>query len=155
MSTGYLNAAVNADKDTDRIIELIDQLEKRRSLTREEWIELIRGRDDRAAAHLFERARETRIRYYGHDVYIRGLIEFTNYCRNDCYYCGIRKSNPMPSDTALLRTISLHAVNTAMSLVSALLCSRAERTDGLQTADWQISSLPSVPGGQTARSHSL
>ena len=31
--------------------------------------------------------------HYGRDVYIRGLIEFTNYCRNDCYYCGIRKSN--------------------------------------------------------------
>lgn len=94
MSTGHLNAAVNAAKDTDRVMELIDQLEKRRSLTREEWIELIRGRNDSAAEHLFERARETRIRHYGHDVYIRGLIEFTNYCRNDCYYCGIRKSNP-------------------------------------------------------------
>jgi biotin synthase len=31
--------------------------------------------------------------HYGHDVYLRGLIEFTNYCRNDCYYCGIRRSN--------------------------------------------------------------
>ena len=30
---------------------------------------------------------------YGKDVYIRGLIEFTNYCKNDCLYCGIRKSN--------------------------------------------------------------
>ena len=30
---------------------------------------------------------------YGADVYIRGLIEFTNYCKNDCYYCGIRCSN--------------------------------------------------------------
>ena len=32
-------------------------------------------------------------KYYGHDVYIRGLIEFTNYCRNNCYYCGIRRDN--------------------------------------------------------------
>ena len=31
---------------------------------------------------------------YGTDVYTRGLIEFTNYCKNDCYYCGIRRSNP-------------------------------------------------------------
>ena len=30
---------------------------------------------------------------YGNFVYIRGLIEFTNYCKNDCYYCGIRRSN--------------------------------------------------------------
>ena len=34
-----------------------------------------------------------REKYYGHDVYIRGLIEFTNYCRNNCYYCGIRRDN--------------------------------------------------------------
>ena len=30
---------------------------------------------------------------YGKDIYIRGLIEFTNYCKNDCLYCGIRRSN--------------------------------------------------------------
>lgn len=34
-----------------------------------------------------------RERYYGKKVYIRGLIEFTNYCINDCFYCGIRRSN--------------------------------------------------------------
>lgn len=38
-------------------------------------------------------ARNLRKKYYGKDVYIRGLIEFSNYCRNDCYYCGIRTSN--------------------------------------------------------------
>ena len=30
---------------------------------------------------------------YGNEIYVRGLIEFTNYCKNDCYYCGIRRSN--------------------------------------------------------------
>ena len=30
---------------------------------------------------------------YGDAVYVRGLIEFSNYCKNDCFYCGIRKSN--------------------------------------------------------------
>lgn len=30
---------------------------------------------------------------YGNQIYVRGLIEFTNYCKNDCYYCGIRRSN--------------------------------------------------------------
>jgi len=42
---------------------------------------------------LFKKADGVRREYYGTDVYIRGLIEFTNYCKNDCYYCGIRKSN--------------------------------------------------------------
>lgn len=44
-------------------------------------------------AFLFEKAREVREKYYGREVYLRGLIEFTNYCRNDCLYCGIRRSN--------------------------------------------------------------
>ena len=39
-------------------------------------------------------ANELRQKYYGRKVYFRGLIEFSSYCKNDCYYCGIRKSNP-------------------------------------------------------------
>jgi biotin synthase len=39
------------------------------------------------------RADEIREKYYGRKVYFRGLIEFSSYCRNDCYYCGIRRGN--------------------------------------------------------------
>ena len=74
-------------------ISLIDKLEQTRALTRTEWAALIHGRTPVISEYLFARARKARIRYYGKDIYIRGLIEFTNYCRNDCYYCGIRKSN--------------------------------------------------------------
>ena len=42
---------------------------------------------------LYASAREVREAVYGKAVYLRGLIEFTNWCRNDCYYCGIRRSN--------------------------------------------------------------
>jgi biotin synthase len=42
---------------------------------------------------LFAKARKVREEHYGKSVYIRGLIEFTNYCKNDCYYCGLRCSN--------------------------------------------------------------
>lgn len=42
---------------------------------------------------LFIEADKIRREIYGEDVYIRGLIEFTNYCKNDCLYCGIRRSN--------------------------------------------------------------
>lgn len=77
-----------------KVKALIDKLCLTRKLNRSEWITLIRERTPAAAEHLFELARAVRIHHYGHSVYIRGLIEFTNYCRNDCYYCGIRKSNP-------------------------------------------------------------
>ena len=73
--------------------ELIAKLEETQTLTKTEWTSLISQRTPALAEELFERARNTRIQHYGKNIYIRGLIEFTNYCRNDCYYCGIRKSN--------------------------------------------------------------
>ena len=73
--------------------DLILQLEENQTLSKAEWITLIEGRTPDLADFLFGRAQKIREQYYGKDVYIRGLIEFTNYCRNDCYYCGIRKSN--------------------------------------------------------------
>lgn len=48
---------------------------------------------DRYDKQLFAKADAVRRQYYGTDVYLRGLIEFTNYCRNQCYYCGIRAGN--------------------------------------------------------------
>ncbi|KPU45209.1 biotin synthase [Oxobacter pfennigii] len=72
---------------------LIDKLERYRILDREEFLELLECPSDEDANYLFERARFVKHSVYGHDVYMRGLIEFTNYCKNDCYYCGIRKSN--------------------------------------------------------------
>ncbi len=73
--------------------QLIDKLRKENELTKREWIELIENRTPELAEYLFEQARQVREEHYGKDVYIRGLIEFTNYCKNDCLYCGIRKSN--------------------------------------------------------------
>ncbi|NLM11688.1 MAG: [FeFe] hydrogenase H-cluster radical SAM maturase HydE [Clostridiaceae bacterium] len=73
--------------------QLIDKLYETNNLSPEEYKELIDNRNPELAEYLLEKARAVRIENYGHDVYIRGLIEFTNHCRNDCYYCGIRKSN--------------------------------------------------------------
>lgn len=72
---------------------LIDKLEQTGALSGQEWADLIRNRTPETAEYLFKRAREIRHRFYGKDIYIRGLIEFTNYCKNDCLYCGIRRSN--------------------------------------------------------------
>lgn len=73
--------------------QLIDRLKEERTLTKQEWIRLICGRTPELAEYLFLLAREEQRRYYGRDIYVRGLIEFTNYCKNDCFYCGIRKSS--------------------------------------------------------------
>lgn len=71
--------------------ELIDRLQTGDTLSDGEWRFLIEGGYDRQ--QLFEKADEVRRQYYGKDVYIRGLIEISSFCNNDCYYCGIRRSN--------------------------------------------------------------
>ena len=78
---------------TERIKYLIDKLFSNRSLSCGEYEELIVGRDDECAEILAQRALEIRKEIYQKDIYIRGLIEISSYCKNDCYYCGIRRSN--------------------------------------------------------------
>lgn len=73
--------------------QLIDKLRENGNLSKEEWTALIQNRTPELADYVFQHAREVRELHYGKDVYIRGLMEFTNYCKNDCLYCGIRKSN--------------------------------------------------------------
>lgn len=73
--------------------EWIQKLKETHNLSREEWISLIANRSDVLADELFAEARKVRQQSYGNTIYIRGLIEFTNHCKNDCFYCGIRKSN--------------------------------------------------------------
>ena len=72
---------------------LLDKLEKNKNLTDDELTLLIEDNAPELAAELALRARAVREKIYGKKVYIRGLIEFTNYCRNNCYYCGIRRDN--------------------------------------------------------------
>ena len=72
---------------------LIEKLKRQSVLTRDEYVSLIRNRTPELAELLYESAREIKRRYYGNDVFIRGLIEFTSFCKNDCYYCGLRCSN--------------------------------------------------------------
>lgn len=67
------------------------RLARDRSLPAEEMRRLLSSAAD--DAELFALADAERRRTYGTDVFVRGLIEFTNVCRNDCLYCGIRKSN--------------------------------------------------------------
>ena len=73
--------------------DIIDKLVKFRDLTDEEFEQLILCEDKETIEYLAEKAREVRESIYGKEVYLRGLIEFTNYCKNDCLYCGIRRSN--------------------------------------------------------------
>lgn len=76
-----------------KILELIEKLENTHSLTLDEYEYLIENKTDEAAEILAEKARAVREKHYGKAVYIRGLIEIGNICKNDCLYCGIRRGN--------------------------------------------------------------
>ncbi|MBE7010849.1 MAG: [FeFe] hydrogenase H-cluster radical SAM maturase HydE [Ruminococcaceae bacterium] len=73
--------------------QLIDTLAKERQLSREQYRELLQTRDACVYAYAEEKARETARARFGNKIFIRGLIEFSNICKNDCYYCGLRRSN--------------------------------------------------------------
>lgn len=77
----------------EKLKQLIDKLEAEKILSKEEFIELIDGRNEELANYLFKKASYIRDKNYGKRVFVRGLIEFTNYCKNNCFYCGIRAGN--------------------------------------------------------------
>lgn len=72
---------------------LIDKLERDNYLDKDELLTLLTGFTPEDADYLYKKARKTADRIYGNSIYVRGLIEFTNYCRNNCFYCGIRRDN--------------------------------------------------------------
>lgn len=62
-------------------------------LSKDEYITLLGNYTEEQRLRLQAKAVELRKQYYGNKVFVRGLIEFTNYCKNNCYYCGIQASN--------------------------------------------------------------
>ncbi len=76
------------------MMDVTEKLIQGQNLTREDYVQLIhQSTDPLAVRRLREAAVAIRRSYYGDKVYIRGLIEFSNYCKNNCYYCGIRRDN--------------------------------------------------------------
>ena len=72
---------------------LIDKLKQEHELSHEDYRALLLTRNAHDIEYLMAQARETAQRHFGKGIYLRGLIELSNACRNDCLYCGIRRSN--------------------------------------------------------------
>ena len=68
--------------------ELIDKLESEHRLEMQEWITLLGTYTDEDRAYAADRARRVADRIYGKSIFIRGIVEFSNICKNNCYYCG-------------------------------------------------------------------
>lgn len=73
--------------------ELIQEIKEKQNITLEQLKLILGEKDQEKIQQLHEAAAHTAEEIYGKQIFIRGLIEFTNYCKNDCYYCGIRRSN--------------------------------------------------------------
>ena len=80
-------------EDEKKLVYLIDKLKVENKLSVKEYEILIKEYTPQIAEYAAKEAVKIRQQIYGNKVYIRGLIEISNICKNDCYYCGIRKSN--------------------------------------------------------------
>lgn len=73
--------------------ELIEKLNKERALSEPEWIQIFDTWTTEDLDFAVAMAHRTAVARFGKKIYFRGIVEFTNVCKNDCYYCGIRAGN--------------------------------------------------------------
>ncbi|SEK80590.1 [FeFe] hydrogenase H-cluster radical SAM maturase HydE [Ruminococcus albus] len=76
-----------------RVKALIDKLNSEKHLEKDEWVRVLSEFDDDDRVYAADIAREISTSRFGNKIFIRGIVEFSNVCKNDCYYCGIRRSN--------------------------------------------------------------
>jgi biotin synthase len=74
-------------------VKNLNKILNKATLTKDDIVFLLSVNDEKEKALLFEKAARVRLRSVGNKVYLRGLIEYSNACRKDCLYCGIRASN--------------------------------------------------------------
>mgnify|MGYP003481645967 FL=1 len=114
---------------------IVDKLCQTHTLNAEEYRSLLLCEDAEVLGYLQEKARQTTIARFGHAVFIRGLIEISNRCRNNCLYCGIRKSNTMVSRYALSRETILSCCREGYALGFRTFVLQGGE-DVSQTDDW-------------------
>lgn len=98
------------------IIDLIDKLYRKNTLSQEELITLIKNIEDQEKAILFSNSQKLRKENYGRKVFARALLEISSYCQNSCLYCGINKNNPRAKRYRLSEDEILKACHQAYQL---------------------------------------
>ncbi|MEG0249531.1 MAG: [FeFe] hydrogenase H-cluster radical SAM maturase HydE [Peptostreptococcus sp.] len=83
----------DGNSNEEIVTKLIDILYLENDLCDEDLAYLIDNINEDGKKYLFEHSKKLRDKYYGNKVYLRGLIEFTNYCKRECKYCGINVFN--------------------------------------------------------------
>ena len=114
---------------------IIDKLYQKHALTAEEYRSLLLCQDTEINGYLQQKAQQTTLDRFGNAVFIRGLIEISNRCRNNCLYCGIRKGNTMVSRYALSRETILRCCREGYELGFRTFVLQGGE-DASQTDDW-------------------
>lgn len=122
---------------------LVDKLHNEHTLTAEEYRELLLCENAETNSYLQQKAQQTTIARFGRTVFIRGLIEISNRCRNNCLYCGIQKSNTMVSRYSLSRETILTCCREGYALgFRTFVLQGGEDTS--QTVDWVATTVASI-----------
>ena len=108
-------------------LQIPEHIQETQNITREELEMILHTQNPLVTEELRRRAQQTAKAIYGNKIYVRGLIEFTNYCKNNCYYCGIRCSNTDADRYRLSLEQILSCCETGWILVFGLLFCRAEK----------------------------
>ena len=87
---GYLPYFEEKDKTSSELLRLLSE---KHHLSLSSFERILRERTEEDEELARQLARECTEKYYGRGVYTRGLIEFTNFCKNNCHYCGIQRGN--------------------------------------------------------------
>lgn len=87
---GYFPYFEEKDKTSSELLRLLSE---KHHLSLSSFERILRERTEEDEELARQLARECTEKYYGRGVYTRGLIEFTNYCKNNCHYCGIQRGN--------------------------------------------------------------
>ena len=95
---------------------LVSELREKRTLADEGLRELLESEDASLVESLHRSAREVAVQRFGKQVWLRALIEWSNVCRQDCLYCGIRKGNRSVPRYTLSREEILEGCEAAWNL---------------------------------------
>ena len=122
---------------------IIDKLCQEHTLNAEEYRSLLLCQDTETNAYLQQKAQQTALNRFGNAVFIRGLIEISNRCRNNCLYCGIRKSNTMVSRYSLSRETILSCCREGYALGFRTFVLQGGE-DVSQTDDWVTETIACI-----------
>lgn len=135
----------------------IQEILKKDVFSKDDLIILLQA-DRELAKPIFEKAYQTKKEYVGTKVYYRGLIEFSNICAKDCYYCGIRRSNKNNDRYEISEKHILEAAKFAYeNRYASVVLQSGERTDKvfIEKVDYLLKEIKKLSNGQLGITISL